>query len=164
MVELEETIEKTNMAKQVDIAGILEYLPHRYPFLLVDRVTHLQAGKDIVAIKNVSLNEPFFNGHFPERPIMPGVLILEALAQAGGILGLETVGQGVSSDDKLYLFTGIDQVKFKKVVIPGDQLQLNVRLDKRRLNIFKFEAEARVDGQLACSAYISSMLKDVERD
>lgn len=130
---------------------VRNYLPHRYPFLLVDRVLRVEAGKEIVAIKNVSNNEPYFSGHFPEEPIMPGVLIIEALAQAAGILGFVTQNKR-PSDNFMYLLCGVDHVRFKRQVVPGDQLELTARFVAVRRNILKFTGEARVDGQLVASA------------
>ncbi|CAM3717285.1 3-hydroxyacyl-ACP dehydratase FabZ [Rheinheimera salexigens] len=125
-------------------------LPHRYPFLLIDRVLDYTPGESLTALKNVSINEPIFTGHFPNMPIFPGVLILEALAQATGILGFKTVTE--RSDNELYLFAGIDDARFKRPVVPGDQMILEVKFLKERRNIWKFYGEARVDGQVVCSA------------
>ncbi|CAN5323719.1 3-hydroxyacyl-ACP dehydratase FabZ [soil metagenome] len=129
---------------------ILEYLPQRYPFLLIDRVIDVQ-DNHITALKNVSVNEPFFTGHFPHMPIMPGVLILEALAQAGGILAYKSVNSKPTATSKLF-FAGIDNARFKQLVVPGDQLFLHVELVKMRQEIWKFKAEAKVDGKVVCSA------------
>ena len=137
----------------MDINEIKEYLPHRYPFLLVDRVLELVEGEHIVAIKNVSANEDVFNGHFPQAPIFPGVLIIEALAQASGILGFKTLDKR-PSDGSIYLFAGIDDVRFKRQVVPGDQLKLESRVVSAKRGIWKFECKATVDGQLAASATI----------
>lgn len=142
----------------MDIARILNILPHRYPFLLVDRVVSCIPGKSIHAFKNVSFNEPFFQGHFPGTPIMPGVLILEALAQAGGLLaasGLEDELNG-----RLFLFTGLDKVKFRKQVIPGDRLDLHCDNMRMKLKLCKMEARAMVDGKVACEAEITAALGD----
>ena len=138
--------------KTIDISGILERLPHRFPFLMVDRVLDVVPGKSIVAIKNVSINEAHFQGHFPEHPVMPGVLILEALAQAGGLLAYESV----AADERisiLYL-VGIEESRFKQIVRPGDQLTLRVELDKRRRNLWRFIAVAEVDGKPVAEAQI----------
>lgn len=132
---------------KMDIYRILEQLPHRYPFLLIDRVEHMEPGKSIVAIKNVTINEPYFSGHFPENPVMPGVLILEAMAQAGGILAIETV-----PEKTLYFFAGLDNVRFKHVVIPGDQLKFHVVVDRTRQNVWKFKGEAKVNDEVVCAA------------
>jgi len=134
-----------------DIKQVLDYLPHRYPFLLVDRVLEMEVGKSLVAIKNVTFNEPYFVGHFPEQPIMPGVLILEALAQASCILACETINAR-PNDGYLNLFAGIDNVRFKHVVEPGDQLRLEVKIERHKQMIWKFNNQALVDGRLVCSA------------
>ncbi len=137
----------------MDIKEIREYLPHRYPFLLVDRVVELELGKRITALKNVSVNEPFFTGHFPELPIMPGVLIIEALAQAAGILGFKTVDKK-PADGSIYLFVGADKMRFKRPVVPGDQLHLHAEILAEKRGIWKFSCRAEVDGQLAVSGEI----------
>ena len=137
----------------MDVREIREYLPHRYPFLLVDRVLELVEGEYIVAIKNVSANEDVFNGHFPQAPIFPGVLIIEALAQASGILGFKTLDKR-PSDGSIYLFAGIDDVRFKRQVVPGDQLRLESKVVSAKRGIWKFDCTASVDGQLAASATI----------
>ncbi len=135
----------------MDIHEILKRLPHRYPFLLVDRVLELEKGKRIKALKNVTMNEPYFVGHFPHRPVMPGVMILEALAQAAAILAFDNMG--VFPDDKtVFYFAGIDAARFKRPVEPGDQLMLNVTLDRIKSSIVKFTAQATVDGALAAEA------------
>lgn len=133
---------------QIEITEILELLPHRYPFLLIDRVSEYVLGESIKAYKNITFNEPCFTGHFPGKPIFPGVLILEAMAQAAGILGFKTVG---NSDD-LYLYAGIDNARFKRPVVPGDKLEFDVHLVKEKRGIWKFKGVASVDGQEACSA------------
>lgn len=135
----------------MDIHEILQYLPHRYPMLLVDRVLEVEAGKRILAIKNVSINEPFFNGHFPHHPVMPGVLIVEALAQAAAILSFKTMG--TKPDDKsVYYFVGIDEARFKRPVSPGDQLMLEVTIERNVRGIWKFSGAARVGDALAAEA------------
>ena len=137
----------------MDIHEILKKLPHRYPILLVDRVLELEKGKRIKALKNVSINEPYFNGHFPHRPVMPGVLMLEALAQAAAILSFETLG--VAPDDKtVYYFGGIDGARFKRPVEPGDQLILEATLDRMKSGVFKFSARASVSDELAVEAQL----------
>jgi len=135
----------------MDIQEILEHLPHRYPFLLVDRVLECEPGKRLVAIKNVSVNEPMFTGHFPERPIFPGVLIMEALAQATGILAFKSTNSKPDGTS-LYYFAGIDNCRFKQPVVPGDQLVLDVEVVKEKRGIWKFKAEARVDDKVVASA------------
>jgi 3-hydroxyacyl-[acyl-carrier-protein] dehydratase len=137
----------------MDINEILRLLPHRYPFLLVDRVVEFEAGKSLVGIKNVTINEPFFQGHFPEKPVMPGVLILEALAQATGLLAFRTESRGAERDS-LYYFVGIDNARFKRPVEPGDQLRLAVKLIKTKRGIWVFDTDATVDGHTAATATI----------
>lgn len=139
----------------IDINEILQLLPHNYPFLLVDRVLEYEPAKKIVAIKNVTFNEPFFPGHFPQKPIMPGVLILEAMAQAGGILAFKSFPDKKGS----VLFTGIDKARFRKPVIPGDQLKLVVEVVKHRREIWLFEGKAFVGNELVAEAIIMAMLK-----
>lgn len=144
----------------LDIHKIMERLPHRYPFLMVDRVLDCRPGKSLTAIKNVTMNEPFFQGHFPNRPVMPGVLILEALAQATGLLAFETLETG-SKDDTVYYFVGIDKARFKKPVEPGDQLELHVELVKTVRGIWKCECTARVDGTLVTAADLMCTAREV---
>lgn len=136
------------------ITDLFEYLPHRYPFLLLDRVTEVAAGDFVRGYKNITFNEPMFTGHFPDQPIMPGVLILEAMAQISGVLAFETMGTR-PADGRNYLFGGVDKVRFRRPVVPGDQLQLHSRWITRRAMMVKFECEAHVDGELACSASLS---------
>jgi 3-hydroxyacyl-[acyl-carrier-protein] dehydratase len=144
----------------MDIHHILQYLPHRYPFLLVDRVVSCVPGQDIVAIKNVTINEPFFQGHFPHYKVMPGVLIVEAMAQAAAILSFKTVG--AKSDDKsVYYFVGIDNARFKRPVTAGDRLVLKVRLERQLRGIYKFEARAEVDATLAAEATLMCTMRDI---
>lgn len=147
----------------MDIYELMKYLPHRYPFLLIDRVLEIHAGKSLSAIKNVSNNEPFFTGHFPQRMIMPGVLILEALAQAGAILAYKSSEQ-LADNKSLYLLAGIDNARFKRVVIPGDQLKLDVVFDKIRRNFLKIQATASVDGETVCTADILSIKQEHKHD
>jgi len=131
-------------------------LPHRYPFLLVDRVLELD-DTHALTLKNVTLNEPFFPGHFPERPVMPGVLIVEALAQSAGVLAMHLAGATARDKNRLFMLTGLDRVRFRRQVIPGDQLRMEVRLLKRRAPLWKMEASARVEGELAAEAEITAM-------
>jgi 3-hydroxyacyl-[acyl-carrier-protein] dehydratase len=137
----------------MDIQEIKEYLPHRYPFLLVDRVVELNLGKSITAYKNISANEQFFEGHFPDNPVMPGVLIVEAMAQAAGILGFKTMDKK-PADGSIYYFVGVDNVRFKRPVVPGDQLMLKVDYVSDRRGIWKFECQSTVDGKKVASATI----------
>ncbi len=132
---------------------IRKYLPHRYPFLLVDRVVELNLGESIVAYKNLSINEPFFDGHFPDKPVFPGVLLVEAMAQAAGILGFKTVGK-TPADGSIYYFVGCDGLRFKRPCIPGDRVMLRASIVSERRGIWKFEVSADVDGELAASATI----------
>jgi beta-hydroxyacyl-ACP dehydratase FabZ len=139
----------------IDVKGILKFIPHRYPFLLVDRIVEIQGEEKIVGIKNVSFNEPFFQGHFPARPVMPGVLICEAMAQVGAIFAHNARG-GVKSD-KVFVLTGLDRVKFKRPVEPGDQLRLELSCLKRRGSFWKMQGIATVDGAVVAQAEISAM-------
>lgn len=134
-----------------DIHDVLKYLPHRYPFLLVDRVISYESGKSLVGLKNVTFNEAFFQGHFPQHPIMPGVLILEALAQASGILAFRTTNTK-PADGSLYYFVGIDKARFKQPVMPGDQLKLEIEVTRVIHTVWKFNAVATVDGNVVASA------------
>lgn len=148
------------MSEIMDVREIRNYLPHRFPFLLVDRVIELKKGESITAIKNVSVNEPFFTGHFPDAPIMPGVLIIEALAQAAGILGFRTLGK-TPADGSIYLFASIEKARFKRQVVPGDQVLLQVDFVSEKRGIWKFECRATVDGQTAASATIMCADREV---
>src|SRR5215510_6104552 len=141
----------------LDITQILAILPHRYPFLLVDRIIEYEPRKRVVGIKNITLNEPFFVGHFPGAPVMPGVLIVEAMAQTAGVMMLANVPD---RDSKLVFFTGIDSAKFRKPVVPGDQLRLELTVLRLRPRYVKLRGEAYVDGQLVAKAAISSALVD----
>ena len=143
---------------QFDISKVMEYLPHRYPFLLIDRVVESEADKYLLALKNVTVNEPFFQGHFPGQPVMPGVLILEALAQATGLLAFSSMDDGHES--KLYMLVGIDKVRFRGQVVPGDQLMLDVRLERTMRGIGMFECKALVDGTLVAEAEMMCSAQD----
>ena len=144
----------------MDIHQIRKQLPHRYPFLLVDRVLELDKCKRIKAIKNVTINEPFFGGHFPNRPVMPGVLMLEAMAQAAALLAFDTAG--VTMDDNtVYYFAGIDGARFKRPVEPGDQLVMDIELDRVRAGIYKFKGSIRVDGEVVCEAELMCTMRTV---
>jgi len=144
---------------KMEIREILDYLPHRFPFLLIDRVLALEEGKSIVALKNVAINEPFFQGHFPGNPVMPGVMILEALAQAAAILSFKTMNRE-STQNLLYYFVGIDHARFKRPVTPGDQLILNVSLLRQVRGIGKFAAHATVDNLLVTEAELMCTIKE----
>ena len=143
----------------MDINKVLTLLPHRYPFLLIDRVLEFERHKRLVALKNVTYNEPFFNGHFPIRPVMPGVLIVEALAQATGLLGMESNPEGID-ENTIYFFVGIDKARFKRPVEPGDQMHLEVEMKRGRRGIWMFSGIARVDGLVAATADIMCTARD----
>ena len=147
---------------QLDIHEILNHLPHRYPFVLIDRVTDLKLNDEITAIKNVTINEPFFPGHFPYHPVMPGVLIVEAMAQAAAVLSFKTMNV-LPSEDSVYYFAGIDNVRFKKPVSPGDQLILNVKIDRVLKGIWKYKAQAKVDNQIVAEAEMMCILKNIQK-
>ena len=146
------------MKKNYDIQAIMEFLPHRYPFLLIDRVLEFVPGRKVLALKNVSINEPFFQGHFPGKPIMPGVLILEALGQAGGIMAYPVM-QKEKRDVSMY-FMGMDKVRFRKPVVPGDQLFLSVNILQQRSMVFKMAGKARVDDTIVAEAEFMAMIGD----
>jgi 3-hydroxyacyl-[acyl-carrier-protein] dehydratase len=146
----------------MDIHEILEHLPHRYPFVLIDRVVSLELGKEIVAIKNVSVNEPYFPGHFPYHPVMPGVLIVEAMAQAAAILSFKTMDTK-PSDDSVYYFAGIDSARFKKPVSPGDQIVINVKIDRILKGIWKYKGVASVNDTVVAEAEMMCILKAIEK-
>jgi 3-hydroxyacyl-[acyl-carrier-protein] dehydratase len=145
----------------MDIHAILKKLPHRYPILLVDRVLSLEQGKTIRTIKNVTINEPYFTGHFPNRPVMPGVLMIEAMAQSAALLAFATVGIDRLDDDTVFYFAGIDGARFKRPVEPGDQLVMDIFTDRSKAGIYKFRGEARVDGELACEAELMCTMRKV---
>ena len=147
--------------KSLDINQIKEYLPHRYPLLLVDRVLDWDAGKSLTAIKNVTINEEFFNGHFPNKPVMPGVLMIEALAQASALLAFLSGGQKPDANDVVY-FAGIDGARFKRPVGPGDQLVMQVEILRQARGIWKFKAQATVDGQLAVEAELMCTMRNIK--
>lgn len=145
----------------MDIHAILKQLPHRYPFLLVDKVLELERNTRIRALKNVTYNEPFFNGHFPGRPVMPGVLILEALAQAAGLLAFDAMGK-VPDEHNIYYFVGIDGARFKRPVEPGDQLLLDITIARVRGGIWKFKGLASVGTEVACEAELMCTMRSVD--
>ena len=144
----------------LDIRTLQKLLPHRYPFLLIDRVLDFEISKNLTAIKNVTVNEPFFQGHFPDFPVMPGVLIIEAMAQAAGTLAI--VSHGGRQDDEIYFFVGIDKARFKRQVVPGDQLTFEIELITQKRDIGKFKAVAKVDGQVAAEAEIMCARRKVD--
>jgi beta-hydroxyacyl-ACP dehydratase FabZ len=145
----------------IGIQEIFDILPHRYPFLLVDRILEMEMGKRVVGIKNVTINEPFFQGHFPGHPIMPGVLLLEAMAQTGGVLAMRTAeAAGIDIKKKVIYFMTIDKVKFRKPVLPGDQVRFELDLIKSRSNIRGFKAQALVDGAVVAEAELMAMIVD----
>lgn len=146
---------------KMDILQILKKLPHRYPILLVDRVLEVESGKRIRALKNVSVNEAFFQGHFPQRPVMPGVLMLEALAQSAALLAFETLNIE-PDDDTVYYFAGIDGARFKRPVVPGDQMIMDVEVSRMKAGIWKFHAQATVDGELAVETDMMLALRKVD--
>jgi 3-hydroxyacyl-[acyl-carrier-protein] dehydratase len=146
---------------ELDIKGILEHLPHRYPMLLIDRVIDVTPGESIRAIKNVSINEPFFTGHFPHHPVMPGVLILEAMAQAAAIVSFTAAGQKPDSKT-VYYFVGIDGARFKRPVVPGDQLSLEVQVERSSRGIWKYNGRALVEGQIAAEADLMCTMRTIE--
>ncbi len=144
----------------MDIHEIIKKLPHRYPFLLVDRVIEFEKDVRIKALKNVTINEPFFNGHFPSRPVMPGVLMLEALAQASALLSFASEGEE-SDGSRLYYFAGIDGARFKRIVEPGDQLILESRIERKKASIYKYSTRASVNGELAVEAELMCTVRSV---
>ena len=143
---------------ELDVKQVMELLPHRYPFLLIDRVVDHESGKSLSAIKNVTINEPFFEGHFPGQPIMPGVLVLEAMAQATGLLSF--LKMGGSEENRLYMLVGIDKARFRGQVIPGDQLQIDIRLKREMRGIGMFDCQARVDGEVVAEAEMMCSSQD----
>jgi 3-hydroxyacyl-[acyl-carrier-protein] dehydratase len=151
------TEEKTEV---IDIEGVMRLIPHRYPFLMIDRLVDVVPGESVTGIKNVTINEPFFRGHFPGNPVMPGVLIIEALAQTAGALVMRS--QGFESESKLVYFMSIDSARFRKLVLPGDTLYLHTIKQHSRNNIWKFSGEAKVDGSIVSEAVFTAMIKDSE--
>jgi beta-hydroxyacyl-ACP dehydratase FabZ len=147
------------MEKTYDIRDIMKYLPHRYPFLLIDRVLDMEPDEKITALKNVSMNEPFFQGHFPNAPVMPGVLILEAMAQAAGVLHI--AGEPPEQHGAIMYFMGIDKAKFRKPVVPGDQLIFEVRVLRKRAKALKLSATAKVDGAVVAEAELMATVGEV---
>ena len=151
----------TDIDTSMDITQIMKFLPHRYPFLLVDRVLELVPNQRVVAIKNVTMNEPQFPGHFPHHPVMPGVLMIEALAQTAGLLAFKSGGKEISENSVVY-FVGIDGARFKRPVVPGDQLRMEATVLSQTRGIWKFATKATVNGQLACEAELMCTLKELD--
>lgn len=145
-------------SRVIDINRIMQMIPHRYPFLLVDKVTDVVPDESAVGLKNVTINEPFFQGHFPSRPIMPGVLIIECMAQTAAVLVVETLGP--NSEGKLVYFMSVDEARFRRPVAPGDQLKIHVKKERSRGNVWRFSAQAKVDGQLMAEATYTAMIVD----
>lgn len=149
---------ETRRIEALDIARIMHAIPHRFPFLLVDRVVDVVANESAVGIKNVSVNEHYFQGHFPAHPVMPGVLIIESMAQTAAVLVVETLGEGAAG--KLVYFMMVENAKFRRPVVPGDQMRIHVRKDRNRGNVWKFSAEAKVDAQVVAEASFAAMILD----
>lgn len=145
------------METPMDIREIMQHIPHRYPFILVDRILELEPNKRVVGLKNVTINEPFFQGHFPGTPIMPGVLILEAMAQTSGVLAIASMSE--SGKSALMYFMGLDQVKFRKMVVPGDQLIMELEVLKQRAKVMKLAGVAKVDGQIVAEAHLMATIE-----
>lgn len=148
----------TPSTEVIEITRIMEIIPHRYPFLLIDRIIETVADHSAVAIKNVTMNEPHFQGHFPGHPIMPGVLIIEAMAQTAAVVVVHTLGK--SAEGKLVYFTSIDQARFRRPIVPGDSVRIHVEKDRQRGNLWKFHGKARVDGQVRAEASFAAMIMD----
>ena len=155
----DEPLEKSEV--EMNINDVLKYLPHRYPMLLIDRVVSCEPGKSLTAIKNVTYNENFFQGHFPNRPVMPAVLILEAMAQATGIFALKSLGT-VPNERSIYYFVGVDKARFRRPVEPGDQMQIDVRLIRTARGVWKVESDASVEGEIAASAELMGALREID--
>jgi len=148
----------TSVGKSVDIVRIMEMIPHRYPFLMIDRVIDIVPDVSAVGVKNITMNEPYFPGHFPRRPVMPGVLIIEAMAQTAAVLVVETLG--AKSEGKLVYFMSVDSARFRRPVVPGDTLHVHVFKERNRLNVWKFRGEAKVNGSLVAEATYAAMIMD----
>lgn len=148
----------TEAAVNIDVLRIMEMIPHRYPFLLIDRIVEFVHGERAVGLKNVTMNEPHFQGHFPQQPVMPGVLIIEAMAQTAAVMVVNTLGK--ESEGKLVYFMGIDEARFRKPVVPGDALYIHVNKLQNRRNVWKFTGEAKVGDQLCAEATFGAMIMD----
>jgi 3-hydroxyacyl-[acyl-carrier-protein] dehydratase len=157
-MQTDKTSVAASTATSVDIKRILQMIPHRYPMLMVDKVTEMVPAESAIGIKNVSINEPFFQGHFPSEPVMPGVLIIEAMAQTAAVLVVATFGG--ESEGKLVYFMSIDGVRFRRPVLPGDRLELHVKKVQNRGNVWKFDGKAIVDGKVAAQATFAAMIRD----
>ena len=157
-MQTDKTSVAASTATSVDIKRILQMIPHRYPMLMVDRVVDMHLDHSAVGIKNVSINEPFFQGHFPSEPVMPGVLIVEAMAQTAAVLVVETLGPEAAG--KVVYFMSIEGAKFRRPVVPGDQLRIHVTKERRRGNVWKFDGKAIVDGKVAAEATFAAMIRD----
>ena len=157
-MQTDKTSVAASTATSVDIKRILQMIPHRYPMLMVDRVTEMVLAQSAIGIKNVSVNEPFFQGHFPSEPVMPGVLIVEAMAQTAAVLVVATFG--AESEGKLVYFMSIDGVRFRRPVLPGDRLELHVKKVQSRGNVWRFDGQAIVDGKVAAEATFAAMIRD----
>ena len=157
-MQTDKTSMASNTASSVDIRRILQMIPHRYPMLMVDKVVDMQLDRSAVGIKNVTINEPFFQGHFPSEPVMPGVLIVEAMAQTAAVLVVSTYGQ--ESEGKLVYFMSIDDVRFRRPVFPGDRLELHVEKVQSRASVWKFSGKAIVEGKVAAEATFAAMIRD----
>lgn len=145
-------------AETADIMRIMQMIPHRYPMLMIDRVIDIRADHSAVGIKNVTINEPFFSGHFPSRPVMPGVMIIESMAQTAAVLVVHTLG--AAAEGKLVYFMSVDNARFRRPVAPGDQMRIHVVKERRRFNVWKLAATVTVDGQLAAEAHVAAMISD----
>lgn len=155
---MDNVAEEATSVSEIDVLRIMQMIPHRYPFLMIDRVVDVVSNESAVGIKNVSINEPFFQGHFPTQPVMPGVLIVEAMAQTAAILVVHTLGP--ASEGKLVYFMTVENARFRRPVTPGDVLKVHVKKQRNRGNVWKFEAEAKVDGKLVAEATYSAMIRD----
>lgn len=155
---MEATADNSNTMPDIDVMRIMEMIPHRYPMLMIEKVVDITLGESATGIKNVSINEPFFTGHFPSRPVMPGVLIIEAMAQTAAVLVVSTLGK--NAEGKLVYFMTIDEARFRKPVMPGDTLHIHVSKQRNRGNVWKFKGEAKVNGVLVAEAVYSAMILD----